>query len=135
MGNMIIKVDTDMHISIHELDSKNRNQLRELIGCEYIEMVVPEFLYTVLGHSMDIDEETNVVMAVDEEGLCHENNELNPVGTQLYNGTIVGNILFTSCRQSPEGWYFAGLDDKVLEKLVVQIEEMTEDWKKWKKSH
>lgn len=132
----IIKVSTDLELSIHDFLEGNHSQqnkvLRELIGnnCELYEHVMPKRLYTELKQ---VDHHTKikgqcVSMLIDEEGLLKDNT-VNLIGSYLYetdkhNQPIVGNILFVGEEWGGDGIDFCGIEESTFKKLELMLNNM-----------
>lgn len=132
----IIKISTDLELSIHDFPEGNHSQqnkvLRELIGnnCELYEHVMPKRLYTELKQ---VDHPTKikgqcVSMLIDEEGLLKDNT-VNLIGSYLYetdkhNQPIVGNILFVWEEWGGDGIDFCGIEESTFKKLELMLNNM-----------
>lgn len=143
----IIKVSTDLEISIHEFPEGEYDQqnkvLRELIGnhCDIYEHVMPNRLYSELHMKNEVSKIPGqcVSMLVDEEGTLKDNKE-NAVGSYLYETDkhgypIMGNILFIGEAYGGEGIDFCGIEDSVFEQLLFQLTHMIEVMKETKEVH
>lgn len=139
----IIKVSTDMEISVHEFpegDHYNQNMaLRSLIGndCELYQMVYPHRLYTQLHHSYTPSRipGESVFMLVDEEFLLKKNPVINIIGSYLYGmdehgSPIAGNILFVGEVDKGGDVSFCGLNENTFSRLKWQLESIVADFKK-----
>ena len=132
---MIIRVSTDNIVSVHEFPdgshTEQNNALKELIGCDIYEHVMPRGLYTFLGHSRDVKSGKCVGMLVDEEGLLKTSSKINFIGTHLYftydmPSPIVGNILFVGEKYEDDGIEFCDLDEDVCKRLLSQLKNIIE---------
>lgn len=143
----LIKISTDMQLSIHEFPSggymEENHFLRELIGnkCDIYEHIMPRRLYSELKMK---DRPTKIAgqcvsMLIDEEGLLKE-NEANPIGSYLYETDrhghpIMGNILFVGEKWGSDGIDFCGIEDSVFEQLLSRLTHMLEVMKETKGVH
>jgi len=138
----IIRVSTDMKVSVHEFPEGDHNSqnkaLRSLIGddCELYQMVFPRRLYTRLHHVYTPNRIPGraVCMLIDEEGLLKEHPRLNVVGSYLYEtdkheNPIVGNILFVGGVDSDGEPSFCGLSESTFSRLKWQLESIAEEFK------
>lgn len=137
----IIKVSTDLEISIHDFPEgeyyQQNKALCKLIGnhCDIYEHVMPTRLYSELHMK---NKATNVPgqcvsMLVDEEGTFKKNKE-NAVGSYLYETDkhgcpIMGNILLVGEMYGSDGIDFCGIEDSIFEDLYEQINEMISAFK------
>lgn len=133
----IIKISTDLEITIHEFPEGNHSQqnevLRELIGngCNCYEHVMPRRLYTYLlhkNHPTKIPGQC-VSMLIDEEGLLKEEMEPNLIASYLYeadkhNVPIMGNVLFVGEEWTSDGIDFCGIEESVFKVLELQLNNM-----------
>jgi hypothetical protein len=143
-GNKIIKVSTDMEVTVHDFPQgghrEERRALTGLIGngCEMLEMVMPKRLYTVFGITREVKAQDSkcVAMMVDEEFLCRDvAPELNLIGSYLYEtdvhgNQILGNILFVGLRQTQDGSIdFAGIEEETFQQLHLLLEETVRNFR------
>lgn len=137
----IIKVSTDLEISIHEFPegeySQQNKVLSELIGnhCDIYEHVMPNRLYSELHMKSDVTKIPGqcVSMLVDEEGTFKD-NEPNLIGSYLYETDrhglpIMGNVLFVGKKWGEDGIDFCGIEDSTFERLYTQISDMISAFK------
>lgn len=130
----IIRLSTEGEVSLHEFpkgDYYQRSQfLHDLIGngCNILEAVYPERLYTVLKCERVVTDQpgTAVLMLVDEEGHYRNCVKENPIGEYLYatdrHGIpIVGNALIIGSSLIDGDADFSGINDDVLERLEPQL--------------
>lgn len=122
----IIKVDTSGHITVHDFPDGDiggqTRALAELIGCEWIEHVMPRRLYR-LGFSNDPREPNCISMLIDEEGRLKP-NKINVTACALYGHTIVGNVLFVRDEWTEDGTVFTGIRDEDLKTLKGMLDEI-----------
>lgn len=133
----IIKISTDMELSVHEFPlgnhSKQNEELRELIGneCRLYEHVRPMRLYTELHHTEHPTKVPGqcVCMLIDEEGLIKEGMTPNLIGSYLYETDkhgypIMGNIILCGEEWSGDGIDFCGIEESTFKVLELQINNM-----------
>lgn len=132
----IIKVSTELELSVHEFPPGNYAQqngaFRKLIGngCDIYEHVMPNRLYTELQMKNQPTRVPGqcVSVLVDGEGLLKENKP-NLLGSYLYEADkhgnlIMGNILFVGEKWGEEGIDFCGIEDAVLEILEQKLKKL-----------
>ena len=142
----IIKVSTDLELSVHEFPDGNYTQqsgtLQTLIGndCSIYEHVMPKRLYSELNMTARLTQIPGqcVSMLVDEEGRMKE-NELNPIGSYLYKTDehgcpIMGNILFVGEKWNRDGIDFCGIEDNVFKVLEQELNHMIDVMKETKEA-
>lgn len=131
----LIKISTDMELSIHDFPdgnhSKQNRELRELIGngCNLYEHVM-ERLYTDLkmkNRPTKIPGQC-VSMLIDEEGRLKENVP-NLIGSYLYKtdehgNPIMGNILFVGEEWTGDGIDFCGIEEETFKLLELELNNM-----------
>lgn len=125
----IIKVDTKGEVTVHDFPTGSTHDellaLKNLIGCDMIEHVMPPRLYSVLGYSNDPTDGNCISMLVDEEGRLRE-NKINRVGSFLYEADrhgnpIVGNVLFVRDEWTDDGTVFTDIPEDILVKLEAML--------------
>ncbi len=132
----IIKVSTDLEMSLHDFPEGTYEQQNEFIrslignGCQIYERVMPRRLYSDLHIRNEV---TNIPgqcvrMLVDEEGILKPNKK-NHLGSYLYETDkhgyqIMGNILFVGEKWTDEGIDFCGIDESVLKALEEKLNNM-----------
>lgn len=133
----MIKITTDLKMTIHEFPSGNWNkqnkEIRELIGnnCGLYEHVMPVRLYRELHHKNHPTKTAGqcVSMLIDEEGLLKEEMKPNLLASYLYetdkhNNPIMGNVLFVGEKNTCDGIEFCGIEESVFKVLELQLNNM-----------
>lgn len=122
----IIKITTENEILICEKDTDyTREDLEQLLNCEYVENVMPKRLYNELGIP-----KIDAVMLVDEDGRLHC-RKINLVGSWLYETDIhgipiVGDVLITGFLRDKAD--ICGLGEKMFNELYPKLEKMARDF-------
>lgn len=136
-NNKIIRVGTDGSVTYHawpEGSREEQNQLiRELIGSDWFEHVMPKHLYEDWGITTELTTENAgkvVSMLVDEEGLL-KNLPINPVASWLYGShehgsPIVGNVVFVGEFYENCGISFCGIEEMTFRFLCKKMETVSE---------
>lgn len=137
----IIRITTDNEISTHEFPVERillvDSQLQDLIGpkCNYMEHIMPQRLYKVLGASNKPNRElgscTGMLM---DEDACYHHLEVNLVASWLYESDIhghpiMGNVLIIGEYWENDGVELCGMSDEQYNLLYPQLEELTKEAK------
>lgn len=115
----VIKITTDSRIMVCEKKGDySRDELEELLGCEYVENVMPRRLYNELGVP-----KIDAIMLVDEDGH-YNGRKFNPVGSWLYetdihNAPIVGDILVAGYSREAG---ICEMNEKLFDELYCRLE-------------
>ena len=131
MGETIIKLDADGQLTTEQFPVLHcMDELSNMIGngCDFVEMVRPERLYSILHCEYDVDPEQPgkaIAMLADEEGKCK--SPMPPInymaswlyGADMHGQVIVGNVLFVGLKLENGSPSFCPLDD--MEGLTLYV--------------